>query len=125
MYGTGTTGGDQEVAKKTHLGFRPLADVVGPLRLRSSGALGILGLGVVTDHDLLMVGGFSFFFQTLCTIFFRMVRRQLHPEVKIQSPRPILALVVRPPSAEDAWSRVPVVSLGILPVLVLIGVVSG
>jgi hypothetical protein len=28
MYGTGTTGGDQEVAKKTHLGFRPLADVV-------------------------------------------------------------------------------------------------
>jgi hypothetical protein len=43
MYGTGTgtTGGDQEVAKKTHLGFRPLADVVGPLRLRSSGALGI------------------------------------------------------------------------------------
>jgi hypothetical protein len=53
-----------------------------------------------------------------------MVRRRLHPEVKIRSSCHILASVVRLAQAKGAWSRVPDGSRGIRSIFTFIVVVS-
>jgi hypothetical protein len=105
------------VATKTNLGFCP------PCR-RHAGSLPLQRPWGYDGPRPLVGSEFMFFFMLFYSVFFKILRRQLHLEVRIRSSHNIFALVVRLALVVGAWSCVPGGSRRIWSVFLFNGAVS-